>query len=49
MVKIKKILVSANLFKILREYYKQNKPKEYILECQNGNTYFARSIEKLLK
>ena len=40
--------LSKKLLKILREYYKQYKPKEYLFEGQNGGAYSSRSIQLVL-
>ncbi len=37
-------LLSDNLLQILREYYKEYKPKEFLFEGQNGGKYSESSI-----
>lgn len=42
-------LLSERILLILREYYLEYKPKEYVFEGQNGGIYSVRSIEKFFK
>jgi integrase/recombinase XerD len=42
-------LLSSRLLGVLREYYKQYKPKEYLFEGVNGGRYSQRSIQQVLK
>jgi len=41
-------LLSTNMLVQLRVYYKQWKPKEYLLEGQNGGQYSTTSIQKIV-
>ncbi len=41
--------LSAVVLEMLREYYKEYKPKEYLFEGQYGGKYSERSIELVLK
>src|SRR6266542_838931 len=40
--------LSKKLLEILREYYKQYKPKEYLFEGQHGGAYSERSVQLIL-
>ena len=42
-------LLSASFLKILREYYKQFRPKEYLFEGQKAVKYSASSAQSVLK
>jgi len=42
-------LLAEKTLKILRLYYDEYKPKEYLFEGQNGGMYSARSIQTILK
>ncbi len=42
-------LLSVKLLELLREYYKQHKPKVYLFEGQNGGKYSAESINQFIK
>ncbi|MBS1681469.1 MAG: tyrosine-type recombinase/integrase [Bacteroidetes bacterium] len=42
-------LLSEKLLVLLRTYYKQYRPKEFLFEGQHGEEYSARSIQKILK
>lgn len=42
-------LLGNKTLEILREYYKEYKPKEYLFEGQNGGKYTSTSIQKILK
>jgi len=42
-------LLSENFLKLLREYYKKYKPKEYLFEGMNGGKYSPTSIANILK
>ncbi|MFN8576740.1 MAG: site-specific tyrosine recombinase/integron integrase [Candidatus Sericytochromatia bacterium] len=42
-------LLSKNLLNILRKYYLEYKPKEYLFESPDNNRYSVRSIDKILK
>ena len=41
--------LSQNILLLLREYYKQRKPKEYLFNGQNSNQYSIQSCQKLYK
>ncbi|MEZ4854055.1 tyrosine-type recombinase/integrase [Flavobacterium sp.] len=42
-------LLSETLLVLLREYYKQYKPKEYLFEGQNAEQYTSASAQKVLQ
>ena len=42
-------LLGNKTLEILREYYKQYKPKEYLFEGQNGGKYSSTSVQKVFK
>ena len=42
-------MLSPKLLDLLREYYKNTKPKEYVFEGQLGGKYSARSVQQILK
>lgn len=41
--------LSENLLKLLREYYYEYRPKEYLFEGQRGGRYSPRSIQNMFK
>ncbi len=41
--------LSAHLLKLLREYYKEFKPKEWLIEGKNGEQYSATSVLNVVK
>lgn len=43
------VSLSATLQKVLRTYYKQYKPKEYLFEGEDGGPYSTRSAQEVLK
>ncbi|RKY97149.1 MAG: integrase [Ignavibacteriae bacterium] len=43
------IMLSGNVLKLLREYYKLYKPKEYIVEGQYGGKYSPASVQNIFK
>jgi len=43
------ILLSAKTLEILRTYFKEYKPKEYLFEGQYGGTYSATSIQTFFR
>jgi site-specific recombinase XerD len=43
------IMLSENVLKLLRKYYKQYKPKDYIFEGQKGGKYSSKSVQNILK
>lgn len=47
--KDREVMLSENLLILLREYYKEYKPKQYIFEGQSGGKYTARSAEHVFK
>ena len=42
-------LLGNKTLEILREYYKQYKPKDYLFESPNGNRYSTTSVQKIFK
>ena len=42
-------ILGNKTLEILRAYYKQYKPKEYLFEGQNGGKYSATSVQKVFK
>ena len=42
-------LLSDNLLQLLRQYYKEYRPKKYLFEGQNGGQYSASSVGNILK
>jgi len=42
-------LLSDNLLQLLRQYYKEYKPKKYLFEGQNGGKYSPTSVANVLK
>jgi integrase/recombinase XerD len=45
----REVMLSENVLILLREYYKEYKPKKYIFEGRGGGKYTARSAEKVFK
>ncbi len=43
------VMLSDKLLSLLREYYKDYKPKDYLFEGQKGDKYSARSVQSILK
>ena len=43
------VMLSENVLKLLREYYKEYKPKKYIIEGQNGGKYSPKSVQSVFK
>lgn len=43
------VVLSKKLLILLREYFVQYKPKEYLFEGQTGGKYAARSVQQVLK
>jgi len=43
------IMLSENVLKLLREYYKVYKPEEFIIEGQKGGKYSAQSVQSIFK
>jgi site-specific recombinase XerD len=43
------VMLSPKTLNLLREYYKEYKPKEYIFEGQNGGKYSPKSVQTLFK
>ncbi|MCL6495898.1 MAG: site-specific integrase, partial [Ignavibacterium sp.] len=41
------VMLSEKLLDLLREYFKQYKPKVYLFEGQSGDKYSARSIQQI--
>ena len=42
-------ILSNNVLKVLRKYFKEYKPKDFLFEGQNGGKYSAGSARKVLK
>ena len=42
-------MLSENVLKLLREYYKSYKPKDYIIEGQKGGKYSPKSVQNIFK
>ncbi len=42
-------LLSDNLLQLLRQYYKEYRPKKYLFEGQNGGKYSSTSVANILK
>ena len=42
-------LLSDNLLQLLRQYYKEYRPKQYLFEGQNGGMYSPTSVANILK
>ncbi|MCF7888991.1 MAG: tyrosine-type recombinase/integrase [Victivallales bacterium] len=42
-------LLSDNLLKLLRKYYKEHRPKKYLFEGQNGGKYSSTCVANILK
>jgi site-specific recombinase XerD len=43
------VMLSEKLLPLLRNYYKQYRPKEYLFEGQTGGKYSARSVQAIFK
>jgi len=43
------IMLSENVLKLLKEYYNSYKPKEYIIEGQNGGKYSPTSVQNIFR
>ncbi|MEW6774205.1 MAG: site-specific tyrosine recombinase/integron integrase [Bacteroidota bacterium] len=43
------VMLSEKLLFLLREYYKEYKPKEYLFEGQKGSKYSSRSIQSIFR
>lgn len=43
------VMLSEKLLLLLREYYKEYKPKEYLFEGQKGGKYSTRSVQAIFK
>ncbi len=43
------IMLSENMLKLLREYYKIYSPKEFIIEGQHGGKYSPKSVQSVFK
>jgi len=43
------VMLSEKLLLLLREYYKQYKPKEYLFEGQKADKYSSRSVQAIFK
>jgi len=42
-------MLSENMLKMLREYYKVYEPKEFIIEGQKGGNYSPKSVQSIFK
>lgn len=42
-------MLSENILKMLREYYTEYKPKNYIFEGRNGGKYSSKSVQSVFK
>lgn len=42
-------LLSNSLLSLLKKYFEQYKPREYLFESPDGNAYSVRSVDKILK
>jgi len=47
--KDRQVMLPESLLKLLRAYFKQYKPEEYLFNGQNSNQYSSRSINEFLK
>ncbi len=43
------VMLSENVLKLLREYYKIYKPKKYLIEGQKGGKYSPKSVQSIFK
>lgn len=43
------VMLSQKLLELLREYFLEYKPKEYLFEGQNGGEYSVRSVQQIFK
>ncbi|MEG8946418.1 site-specific tyrosine recombinase/integron integrase [Rosettibacter firmus] len=43
------VMLSEKLLELLREYFKEYKPRVYLFEGQNGGKYSVRSIQQIFK
>jgi len=43
------VMLSSKLLHLLREYFKEYKPKEFLFEGQSGGQYAVRSVQQILK
>jgi len=41
------VMLSTKLLELLREYFREYKPKKYLFERQNGGKYSSRSIQEV--
>ncbi|WP_258105876.1 tyrosine-type recombinase/integrase, partial [Marinoscillum sp. MHG1-6] len=48
-VKDRQTVLSPRLLDLLRSYYRAYRPKDYLFEGPNGNTYSASSVRKVLQ
>ncbi|MBL7997832.1 MAG: tyrosine-type recombinase/integrase [Candidatus Kapabacteria bacterium] len=47
--KDREVMLSPKLLELLREYYKEYRPTNFMFEGQGGGAYTARSVQNLLK
>ncbi len=45
----REVMLSEKILLLLRDYFKQYKPKKYLFEGQKGGSYSARSVQEILK
>ena len=45
----REVMLSENILKLLRDYYKIYKPRKYIFEGLNGGRYHVRSVQEVFK
>lgn len=43
------VMLSENVLEVIRKYYKDYKPKEYIIEGQKGGKYSPKSVQSIFK
>ena len=43
------VMLSENVLELLRDYYKVYKPKNYLIEGQNGGKYSPKSVQSVFK
>ena len=45
----REVMLSEKILELLRKYFREYKPKEYLFEGQKGGAYSARSVQEILK
>ena len=43
------VMLSENIFPLLRKYYKEYRPKDYLFEGQKGGQYSPKSVQNIFK